>query len=109
VFSAGQAMLAAKAGATYVSPFIGRLDDISVDGLGLINEIREIYDNYGFSTQILAASVRNSAHILGCAKIGADVITSPLSAILSLLKHPLTDSGLAQFLADHKRVADQNN
>ncbi|CDS92473.1 MULTISPECIES: fructose-6-phosphate aldolase [Sphingobacterium] len=109
VFSAGQALLAAKAGATYVSPFIGRLDDISVDGLGLINEIREIYDNYGFSTQILAASVRNSAHILGCAKIGADVITSPLSAILSLLKHPLTDSGLAQFLADHKRVADQNN
>lgn len=108
VFSAGQALLAAKAGATYVSPFIGRLDDISVDGLGLINEIREIYDNYGFSTQILAASVRNSAHILGCAKIGADVITSPLSAILSLLKHPLTDSGLAQFLADHKRVADQN-
>lgn len=102
-------MLAAKAGATYVSPFIGRLDDISVDGLGLINEIREIYDNYGFSTQILAASVRNSSHILGCAKIGADVITSPLSAILSLLKHPLTDSGLAQFLADHKRVADQNN
>ncbi|MEJ5089167.1 fructose-6-phosphate aldolase [Sphingobacterium faecium] len=109
VFSAGQALLAAKAGATYVSPFIGRLDDISVDGLGLINEIREIYDNYGFSTQILAASVRNSSHILGCAKIGADVITSPLSAILSLLKHPLTDSGLAQFLADHKRVADQNN
>lgn len=109
VFSAGQALLAAKAGATYVSPFLGRLDDISVDGLGLINEIREIYDNYGFSTQILAASVRNSAHILGCAKIGADVITSPLSAILSLLKHPLTDSGLAQFLADHKRVADQNN
>ncbi|MEN5195920.1 fructose-6-phosphate aldolase [Sphingobacterium faecium] len=109
VFSAGQALLAAKAGATYVSPFIGRLDDISVDGLGLINEIREIYDNYGFSTQILAASVRNSAHILGCAKIGADVITSPLSAILSLLKHPLTDSGLAQFLADHKRVTDQNN
>ncbi len=109
VFSAGQALLAAKAGATYVSPFIGRLDDISVDGLGLINEIREIYDNYGFSTQILAASVRNSSHILGCAKIGADVITSPLSAILSLLKHPLTDSGLAQFLADHKLVADQNN
>ncbi|MDH5826932.1 fructose-6-phosphate aldolase [Sphingobacterium faecium] len=108
VFSAGQALLAAKAGATYVSPFIGRLDDVSVDGLGLINEIRIIYDNYGFTTQILAASIRNSTHILGCAKIGADVITSPLSAILSLLKHPLTESGLDQFLADHKRVADQN-
>jgi len=107
VFSAGQALLAAKAGATYVSPFIGRLDDISVDGLGLIKEIRTIYNHYLFPTQILAASVRNSTHILGCAKIGADVITSPLSAILSLLKHPLTDSGLAQFLADHKRVADQ--
>jgi transaldolase len=109
VFSAGQALLAAKAGATYVSPFIGRLDDISVDGLGLIKEIRTIYDHYLFPTQILAASVRNSTHILGCAKIGTDVITSPLSAILSLLKHPLTDSGLAQFLADHKRVAAQNN
>ncbi|MCA5004625.1 fructose-6-phosphate aldolase [Sphingobacterium bovistauri] len=104
VFSAGQALLAAKAGATYVSPFIGRLDDISVDGLGLIEEIREIYDNYGFQTQILAASVRHSTHILGCAKIGADVMTGPLSAILSLLKHPLTDSGLAQFLADYENV-----
>ena len=100
VFSAGQALLAAKAGATYVSPFIGRLDDISVDGLGLIEEIREIYDNYGFETQILAASVRHSAHILGCAKIGADVMTGPLSAILALLKHPLTDSGLSQLLDD---------
>jgi len=105
VFSAGQALLAAKAGATYVSPFIGRLDDISVDGLGLIEEIREIYDNYGFETQILAASVRNSSHILGCAKIGADVMTGPLSAITALLKHPLTDSGLAQFLADHAKAA----
>ncbi len=105
VFSAGQALLAAKAGATYVSPFIGRLDDISVDGLGLIEEIREIYDNYGFETQILAASVRHSAHILGCAKIRADVMTGPLSAILALLKHPLTDSGLAQFLADHAKAA----
>lgn len=105
VFSAGQALLAAKAGATYVSPFIGRLDDISVDGLGLIEEIRLIYDNYGFATQILAASVRNSSHILGCAKIGADVMTGPLSAILALLKHPLTDSGLATFLADHAKAA----
>lgn len=103
VFSAGQALLAAKAGATYVSPFIGRLDDISVDGLGLIEEIRLIYDNYAFETQILAASVRHSAHLLGCAKIGADVMTGPLSAILGLLKHPLTDSGLAQFLADHAK------
>jgi transaldolase len=109
VFSAGQALLAAKAGATYVSPFIGRLDDISVNGLDLIAEIREIYDNYGFQTQILAASVRHSAHLLGCAKIGADVMTGPLSAIVALLKHPLTDSGLAQFLEDHRRVALQNS
>ena len=105
VFSAGQALLAAKVGATYVSPFVGRLDDISVDGLALIREIRTIYDNYAFPTQILAASVRHSAHILGC----ADVMTGPLQAIFSLLKHPLTDSGLAQFLADHKRVAAQSN
>lgn len=103
VFSAGQALLAAKAGATYVSPFIGRLDDISTDGLNLIEEIRLIYDNYGFETQILAASVRHTMHILQCAKIGADVMTGPLSSILGLLKHPLTDSGLAQFLADHKK------
>lgn len=109
VFSAGQALLAAKAGATYVSPFIGRLDDISVNGLDLIGEIREIYDNYGYETQILAASVRHSAHILGCAKIGADVMTGPLSAIISLLKHPLTDSGLAQFLEDHRRVEMLNS
>lgn len=109
VFSAGQALLAAKAGASYVSPFVGRLDDISVDGLGLIREIRTIFDNYAFQTQILAASVRHSAHILGCAKIGADVMTGPLQAIFALLKHPLTDSGLAQFLADHKRVATQSN
>ncbi|UIR54706.1 fructose-6-phosphate aldolase [Sphingobacterium sp. SRCM116780] len=107
VFSAGQALLAAKAGATYVSPFIGRLDDISTDGLGLIEEIRLIYDNYSFPTQILAASVRNSAHILGCAKIGADVMTGPLSAITALLKHPLTDSGLATFLADHAKAASK--
>jgi fructose-6-phosphate aldolase len=104
VFSAGQALLAAKAGATYVSPFIGRLDDISADGLSLIEEIRLIYDNYNFETQILAASVRHTMHILECAKIGTDVITAPLSAITGLLKHPLTDSGLAQFLADAKKL-----
>ncbi|HEY1024107.1 MAG TPA: fructose-6-phosphate aldolase [Sphingobacteriaceae bacterium] len=105
VFSAGQALLAAKAGATYVSPFIGRLDDISTDGLSLIGDIRLIYDNYGYETQILAASVRHAMHILECAKIGADVMTGPLSAIMALLKHPLTDSGLAQFLADHAKAA----
>lgn len=103
VFSAGQALLAAKAGATYVSPFIGRLDDISSDGLNLIGEIRLIYDNYNFNTQILAASVRHTMHVLDCAKIGADVMTGPLSAIVGLLKHPLTDSGLAKFLEDHKK------
>ena len=103
VFSAGQAILAAKAGATYVSPFIGRLDDISTDGLNLIDEIRTIYDNYDFETQILAASVRHTMHVIDCAKIGADVMTGPLSSIVGLLKHPLTDNGLAQFLADHKK------
>ncbi len=105
VFSAGQALLAAKAGATYVSPFIGRLDDVSTDGLALIEDIRQIYDNYGYDTQILAASVRHPMHIIECAKIGADVATCPLSAITALLKHPLTDSGLAQFLADAKKFA----
>jgi transaldolase len=104
IFSAGQALLAAKAGATYVSPFIGRLDDIGSDGMILVEDIRLIFDNYGFQTEILAASVRNSMHILACAKVGADVMTGPLSAILSLLKHPLTDSGLATFLADHAKV-----
>ncbi len=104
IFSAGQALLAAKAGATYVSPFIGRLDDISTDGTQLIDEIRLIFDNYLFETQILAASVRHTMHIMHCAQIGADVMTGPLSAIIGLLKHPLTDSGLAQFLADHKKV-----
>ena len=103
VFSVGQALLAAKAGASYVSPFIGRLDDISTDGLNLIDEIRTVYDNYGYETEILAASVRHTMHIVECAKLGADVITAPLSAILGLLKHPLTDSGLAQFLADYKK------
>lgn len=103
VFSAGQALLAAKAGATYVSPFIGRLDDISTDGLNLIAEIREIYDNYGFETEILAASVRHTMHIIDCAKLGADVMTGPLSSILGLLNHPLTDIGLAKFLEDYKK------
>src|SRR6476661_10629842 len=103
VFSAGQALLAAKAGATYVSPFIGRLDDVSTDGLALIEEIRQIYDNYGYETEILAASVRHTMHIVNCAKIGADVMTGPLSAILGLLKHPLTDIGLAQFVADFEK------
>lgn len=103
VFSAGQALLAAKAGATYVSPFIGRLDDVSTDGLALIEDIRLIYDNYGYTTEILAASVRHPMHIIDCAKIGADVATCPLSAITALLKHPLTDSGLAQFLADYAK------
>lgn len=103
VFSAGQALLAAKAGATYVSPFIGRLDDISTDGLNLIQDIRVIYDNYLYETEILAASVRHPMHIINCAQIGADVVTSPLNAILALLKHPLTDNGLAQFLADYAK------
>ncbi len=103
VFSAGQALIAAKAGATYLSPFIGRLDDISSDGLTLISEIREIYDNYNFETQILAASIRHAMHIIDCAKIGADVVTTPLSAIKGLLNHPLTDSGLKKFLEDHKK------
>ena len=104
MFSAGQALLAAKAGATYVSPFVGRLDDISSDGMILIEDIRTIYDNYGFETQILAASVRHPLHILQCAKIGSDVMTGPLSAIMALLNHPLTDSGLAKFLADHAKA-----
>jgi len=103
VFSVGQALLAAKAGATYVSPFIGRLDDISTDGLNLIAEIRHIYDNYGYETQILAASIRHTMHIINCAKIGADVMTGGLSSIKGLLKHPLTDSGLEKFLADYNK------
>lgn len=103
VFSAGQALLAAKAGATYVSPFIGRLDDISTDGLNLIHEIRLIYDNYGFETEILAASVRHTMHVIECAKLGADVMTGPLSSITGLLNHPLTDIGLEKFLADHRK------
>lgn len=104
IFSAGQALLAAKAGATYVSPFIGRLDDVSTDGMDLIAQIRDIYDNYMFDTEILAASVRHPMHIIQCAEIGADVMTGPLSAITALLNHPLTDIGLAKFLADFKKV-----
>jgi transaldolase len=103
VFSSGQAILAAKAGATYISPFIGRLDDISYDGMQLIAEISQIFAVQGYQTQILAASIRNPIHIIKSAQVGAHVITSPLSSILALLKHPLTDSGLAQFLADHAK------
>lgn len=103
VFSAGQALLAAKAGATYVSPFIGRLDDISADGIELIAQIVKIYLNYGFDTEVLAASIRHPLHIVRCAEVGADVVTCPLPAILGLLKHPLTDNGLAQFLADAEK------
>ena len=105
VFSAGQAILAAKAGATYLSPFIGRIDDINWDGMALIKEIAEIYAIQGYDTAILAASIRNARHIVDAAKSGADVITAPLSAILGLLPHPLTDIGLEKFLADHRNAA----
>lgn len=105
IFSAGQALLAAKAGASYVSPFIGRLDDISFDGMELIAQIVHIYGNYGYETEVLAASVRHSMHLLKCAEVGADVVTCPLKVITSLLNHPLTDSGLATFLADHAKAA----
>ena len=104
IFSTGQALLAAKAGANYVSPFLGRLDDISVDGMNLIEEIRVIFDNYMFDTEILAASIRSPLHIVNCAKVGAGVVTSPLASILNLLNHPLTDKGLAQFVADAKKM-----
>lgn len=103
IFSAGQALLAAKAGATYISPFLGRLDDISTNGLDLIAQIRLIYDNYCFDTQILAASVRHPMHIINCAELGSDVMTGPLKAIQALASHPLTTSGLEQFLADHAK------
>ncbi|WP_256009850.1 fructose-6-phosphate aldolase [Desertivirga xinjiangensis] len=108
IFSPGQALLAAKAGATYVSPFIGRLDDVSTDGLMLIEDIRTIFDNYGYPTQVLAASARHAMHIINCAKAGADVVTAPLVAITALLKHPLTDNGLAQFLADHAQATGKS-
>ncbi|MBV7377886.1 fructose-6-phosphate aldolase [Maritimibacter dapengensis] len=101
-FSANQALLAAKAGATFISPFIGRLDDIAMDGLDLIAEIRQIYDNYGYETQILAASIRTVNHVKDCAMIGADVMTAPPAVIKSLANHPLTDKGLDAFLADIK-------
>lgn len=104
IFSSGQAIVAAKAGASYVSPFIGRLDDITQDGMEMIAQLVKIYNNYGFETEILAASVRHSIHLLKCAELGVDVATCPLSVITGLLKHPLTDSGLAKFLADHKKV-----
>ncbi len=104
VFSAGQAILAAKAGATYLSPFIGRIDDINWDGMDLIAQIVHIYNVHGFDTQVLAASIRNPMHIVKCAEAGADVVTCPLSSIMGLFKHPLTDIGLAQFLADHKKA-----
>jgi transaldolase len=103
IFSAGQALLAAKAGATYISPFVGRLDDISTNGIDLIGQIRLIYDNYGFETEILAASVRHPMHIIQCAELAADVMTGPLSAIKALANHPLTDSGLEKFLADYAK------
>ncbi len=104
IFSAGQALLAAKAGATYVSPFVGRLDDISTDGMALIEQIVTIFTNYGYSTEVLAASVRHPMHVIQCAEIGADIMTAPLSVIKMLINHPLTDSGLAKFLADHKKA-----
>jgi transaldolase len=104
VFSTGQALLAAKAGATYVSPFIGRLDDISEDGVQLIRQIVNIYRNYNFPTQVLAASIRHTLHIIKCLEAGADVATCPLSAITGLLNHPLTDSGLKTFLEDYKKI-----
>lgn len=104
IFSAGQAILAAKAGASYVSPFVGRLDDVGTDGLDLIAQIVDIYQNYGFRTEVLAASIRHTMHLIQCAEIGADVATCPLSVITGLLNHPLTDSGLQKFLADHKKV-----
>jgi transaldolase len=107
VFGAGQALLAAKAGANYVSPFIGRLDDISQEGVQLIGQIRRIYDNYGLRTEVLAASIRHPLHIVQCAELGADVATCPLSAILALFSHPLTDAGLEKFLADHRKAQQQ--
>jgi transaldolase len=103
-FAANQALLAAKAGATFISPFIGRLDDINLDGMELIEDIRTIYDNYGFETQILAASIRTANHVLDSARIGADVITAPPAVIKNLANHPLTDKGLATFLADIKKT-----
>jgi transaldolase len=106
-FSANQALLAAKAGATFISPFIGRLDDIHLDGIDLIREIRQIYDNYGFETEILAASVRTANHVRDAALIGADVVTAPPATLRALVKHPLTDKGLEAFLADWKKTGQK--
>lgn len=106
-FNVNQALLVAKAGGTYVSPFIGRLDDMGIDGMDLIEEIRAIYDNYDFDTQILAASIRTVNHVKDCAIVGADVATMPPSTIEKLVKHPLTDSGLAAFLADWEKTGQQ--
>jgi transaldolase len=103
IFSAGQALLAAKAGASMVSPFIGRIDDTTWDGISLIEQIVQIYGNYGFETEVLAASIRSSLHIVQCAEVGADIVTCPLSSIKGLLRHPLTDIGLEQFLSDHRK------
>jgi transaldolase len=103
IFSAGQALIAAKAGASFVSPFIGRLDDVGTDGLELIGQIVNIFDNYGIETEVLAASVRHTMHLIQCAELGADVATCPLKVITGLLNHPLTDKGLEQFLSDHKK------
>ena len=108
VFSSGQAILAAKAGAKYVSPFVGRLDDISFDGMELVEQITNIYDIQGYATEVLVASVRNSLHIIKAAEMGADVVTCPLSAILGLLNHPLTDIGLEKFLNDWKKIPANN-
>ena len=104
IFSANQALLAARAGATYVSPFVGRLDDICEDGIGLVGDIVRMYRTYDYKTQVLAASIRNTKHIIECVEVGADVATCPLSAIKGLLNHPLTDSGLKKFLEDYKKV-----
>ena len=104
IFTAAQALLAAKVGATYVSPFIGRLEDINEDGLGLIKTIRTVYDQYNFKTQILAASIRNQNHLIKCAELGADVVTAPYSILSNMFDHPLTTKGLQQFLADHAKL-----
>jgi transaldolase len=104
IFSVGQALVAAKAGATYVSPFVGRLDDISSDGLKLIKQIKSVFDNYSdLNTKVLAASIRNQMHVIDCAKIGADVVTAPLSVLQSLISHPLTDSGMSKFIQDTQK------
>jgi transaldolase len=106
-FSVNQAILAAKAGATFISPFVGRLDDINLDGMDLISDIRQVYDNYGFDTQILAASIRTLNHVTQCALVGADVMTAPPSIIKAMVNHPLTDSGIAQFMKDWAKTGQQ--